>query len=242
MIFRSRRYLLIGFIVVAALAGTVAAQDEPCVGEIECYEPPSSGGAAEPEFSPEQRWSGLTDGRISPEMTEYYTILCQHGFVEVLHAVPQPTFAVDAFPVQLVSDLVDGGFFVRADSGLTIARSGDAITVSGDNGNTPGAGSKMFSLEECLLHNGGALPPPGLEEIDETEVVGEAPPPQDEEEVCDVLSSWIDFLYCLTSPGGLSVLMELSYVVCGGGTLPAIVLTPGAFALLRRRRKQRRKT
>jgi hypothetical protein len=68
----------------------------------------------------------------------------------VLRAVPPPTVLIDAIPIEDVYILADGASFSR-ESGLTVRRNGDEVTISGSNGNlAPQEGSKSFSLQACL--------------------------------------------------------------------------------------------
>jgi hypothetical protein len=66
-------------------------------------------------------------------------------------------------PIWLLEGLGENGDTVMAadfgdDPGihpLTITRNGDTLTISGDNGNlTPQSGSKSFSLNDCIVHDG----------------------------------------------------------------------------------------
>ena len=154
-----RIYLLVCLVLLAAVVPAVMAQDycevEPC----EPLPPPPPPGDGEPAPPPPPSnplpgpiWPGCCDGRMNPDPAEYYSIYCkpETQVIEVLRAVPPPTALIDAIPAAEVYNLPDGTSLSRASS-LTVARAGDTITVSGNNGNlAPQEGSKTFSLQACL--------------------------------------------------------------------------------------------
>jgi hypothetical protein len=137
-------------------------EEPPCVGDPSCYEPPpvnSSSGEATPVIKPV--WEGFSDGRLNPELAEYYSVWCVDGFVRVLRGVPT-TALVDDIPLTEVYELADGGSLIR-NSGLSIMRQTDTITLSGNNGNLASLGTKSFLLTQCVERNGGlSLPEPAV--------------------------------------------------------------------------------
>ncbi|MBN1963415.1 MAG: LysM peptidoglycan-binding domain-containing protein, partial [Anaerolineae bacterium] len=97
-------------------------------------------------------WPG--DDRLSPHPAEYYTVYCASDTVSVHLANGT---LVGRFGIVSMLELASGGSF-GAGYGLTIARSGDTITISGTNGNNaPNYGTKSFSLTDCVSRNGGLL-------------------------------------------------------------------------------------
>jgi|FLYN01.1.fsa_nt_gi hypothetical protein len=77
-----------GLVTLLCLAATVQAQD-PCYGEAECYNLPATIESQPEAASPP--WEGFSDGRLNPNMAEYYSVWCVNGEVRVLRAVPPPT-------------------------------------------------------------------------------------------------------------------------------------------------------
>lgn len=102
-------------------------------------------------------WEGYSDGRISPDPAEYYTIYCHAGTdtIYVVRVVPE-TETIKEIPLL---DAVNLGVGLERDLGdfMTMERSSeDTITIYGSNGNlAPDGGSKSFSLNECVARNGG---------------------------------------------------------------------------------------
>jgi hypothetical protein len=88
-------------------------------------------------------------------MAEYYSVWCSNDVVEVWGGKPTPQL-INTIPIVDILQLGDVGSF-DAGAGMMVSRTGDAIVISGSNGNNaPNPGSKYFSLNECLARNGGA--------------------------------------------------------------------------------------
>ncbi len=127
--------------------------DPECPPPEETYEPPSDGG------DDGESWPGYSDGRLNPDMAEFYTIYCHDNNIYVLGGSPQPQL-VDTIPINDVIALraIDLTF---SSIGLRIKRMDDLITIRGGHGNAPDHnGEKSFSLSACIDANGGAPPPP----------------------------------------------------------------------------------
>jgi hypothetical protein len=158
------RIVMLGAVLLFALVASLpaAAQDE-CVGDPECYEPPSSGGSSNAQSNnpPPPPWSGLNDGRLNPQMDEYYSVYCKNTFLEIWRGVPSGSL-LQFVPIWLLADLdANGGTATIPNYGLTpftITRNGDLIIVSGNYGNLqPAEGEKTFSLSDCIAHNDGPI-------------------------------------------------------------------------------------
>jgi hypothetical protein len=242
--------LLLGIIAIMAFVSPMMAQEEPpCVGEIECYEPsPVSGGGSQPvvDFVPEPLWDGLTDGRLNPDMAEYYSVYCPQGslVIMVLRAVPPPTALVDNIPIMNVVELGDGGSFAR-DSGLTVSRSGDDVTIAGNNGNlAPQEGQKSFRLQQCLERAESSLD--DLREETTVDVQGatindvavRAPQTQlslsDSEESSDD-SDWTDPRSGHPFWQLYNFIVEFIEQVCAVPMVAGVFILPTGLSLLRRR-------
>lgn len=218
-----------GLILFLVIIPAVTAQEEPCIGEIECYEPPPATGGAPPEvkFVPEQPWEGFSDGRLNPDMAEYYSVYCPQGslVIMVLRAVPPPTALVDNVPIENVSD---GATFTRESSGLTVARSGDAVTISGSNGNlAPQSGSKTFSFAECLERAGITLeeqPEASPNTGDNSTSSGSDSPPRNANPVATLIN----------------LIVQYGELLCPGssGLVGGVFTLPGALTWMRRRKRQ----
>ncbi len=124
-----------------------------------CYENGGSGGGTnggeEEPPPPPSNWGGYTDGRLNPDMAEYYTVYCRDDFAHVYRANPQPTVKIAELPISdMLSLNPSGGSFTHDD--IHVQRHDDQMTLSGHNGNgAPESGTKTFSLEECVARNGG---------------------------------------------------------------------------------------
>jgi hypothetical protein len=194
-------------------------------------QPCGGGGIAAPP-----PWQGFVDDRLNPAPDEYYSIWCKANQVEIWRSIPDS--ATYTVPLSRVVNLADGGS-LDAGNGMTITRSGDTITVYGSNGNlTPAAGSKSFSLSECLSRNGG--PPPAPPIIEDTE---NAPPPPPSQSVLE---------YCVqTYPQDTASFVACMFVGFGGlrsgeglfwwllqicGPVPLMVWGPAGWWAWRQRR------
>jgi hypothetical protein len=105
---------------------------------------------------------------LNPESDEYYSIQCTTNAIWVWRSVPAPSIVTFISFFQ-VAPLSDGSSFT-APGNVTLTRSGDTITLSGDNGNlAPQPGAKSVSWNECVERNGGLpeLPPIAQELSDE---------------------------------------------------------------------------
>jgi hypothetical protein len=123
--------------------------------------------------------------RVNPEPDEYYSIQCTTNGIWVWREVPVSSL-VTLIPIFQVEALSDGGSLV-APGNVSVTRSGDTITLSGDSGNlAPQAGEKSFSLNECIERNGG-LP----------ELPFELEAPTDEEATCLRLPTEQETVTCL---------------------------------------------
>jgi hypothetical protein len=102
--------------------------------------------------------------RVNPEDGEYYAIQCATNTIWVWRTTPNLMLATSVSIFQ-INALIDDDLY-DAPFNVTVTRSGDTITISGDSGNlAPEPGEKSFSWSECLDHNGGLpeLPPIGQE-------------------------------------------------------------------------------
>jgi len=151
--------VLTGLLVVFSAA---ALQDddyclefpENCQGEGGSGEGNTGGG----NNNPEPPWPGYSDGRISPDPAEYYTIYCHEGTdtIYVVRVIPENETIkeiplVDAINLDVGHEQPLGDFMVMARS------SEDTISIYGSNGNlAPAPGAKAFSLNACIESNGGA--------------------------------------------------------------------------------------
>lgn len=165
---RQTFYLII-FLLFAAAAPVFAqpaSQEMPC-GELpECYDrtptPPPPRPSEEVVPASEsghqtQPWEGVIDGRLNPEMTEYYSVWCANDFVYVLRSSPSPD-TVAELPLVDVRRLGTDLPFLSV-NGVVATRDGDTIVLAGSNGNlAPQPGTKTFSLSQCNERNGGTPP------------------------------------------------------------------------------------
>src|SRR6185503_7597126 len=69
------------------VAAAPASQDTPCTPP-DCYTPPLE---SQTQTNPQSAiilWGGYTDGRLNPDMAEYYSVWCLDGVIRVLRGVP----------------------------------------------------------------------------------------------------------------------------------------------------------
>jgi hypothetical protein len=230
------RVLRWGFVIIVCAALTVSvadaqrvSQQEPCVGELECYEnPPETGGSSG------STWSGYSDGRLNPDPAEYYSIWCNFDLIEVWGGVPNPQLLI-TIPILDIFTLEEGGV-LDLGNGMTVVRNtADTITIYGSNGNlAPAAGSKAFSLSECIARNGGV--PESSENV--------SPLPEDESEAVSVCANQ-DYFFenmeaCLYEAGfndaGV-LLIQWMFFCTSGGTLPIAGVFIAGWHWRRRRTK-----
>lgn len=243
MPFRTIRYALLGVSIGAFIAAVsnVVAQEDPCYGDPACYNQPPPG--SNPPSAPP--WDGLSDGRLNPDPAEYYSVYCpfQTDRIEVLRSVPPPTVLVDAIPLADVIALSTGGSLARA-SGLTIARTDDTITLSGANGNlAPQSGVKVFSLSQCIERNGRA---PDASSAENSATGNDGPcqgitDPQEYQECVEDQVSVQDFRE--RQEAERQTIEALISAICTGNSsfYTGIVILPGGLALLRRRRRGKKR-
>jgi hypothetical protein len=115
------------------------------------------GGTEEPPDDGEEEnppWPGYTDGRLSPDMAEYYTVYCSNDKVRVVRANPPPSVTLTEIPILTIMGLNTSGGSLNRD-GINIVRNEDEISLSGVNGNSaPLLGTKTFNLSDCIERNG----------------------------------------------------------------------------------------
>jgi LysM repeat protein len=92
-----------------------------------------------------------TDSRLDPQPMEYYAVYCQNDVLDIYHGSGD---LLNRVPLGNIVGMDSGGSW-GIGRGMTLARSGDTITVSGSNGNrAPASGSRSFSLSACIGSNG----------------------------------------------------------------------------------------
>lgn len=145
---------LFTLVVLIGLTATfeVSQAQAPCIEYGTCTPIPPTSPA----------WDGYSDDRLNPQLDEYYSVWCQEDTVRVLRGVPSTALVMD-IPLIDIVNMPDGSQKQYSDHGLTVSKTGDAITLTGSNGNTaPQPGSKTFSLSECIDRNGGVPAQPTL--------------------------------------------------------------------------------
>jgi hypothetical protein len=167
--------------VIFLFPSLMLAQEEPCVGRPECYEPPPDINPVVDNINspaPNAIWEGFTDRSLSPEFDEYYSVWCQDDVIQVLRGVPETAW-IDDISLAKVMALGDGGTF-ETNNGVHVSRVGDGITLAGTNGNlSPQYGSKSFSLAQCIERNGGEPEPTPRA------LYANLPPPPPDDDPCD---------------------------------------------------------
>lgn len=94
---------------------------------------------------------------VNPVEGEYYSIECDASVIYVWRDVPNREL-VTLIGIAQVAIMGDGGSFV-ASGDVTVTRSGDMITLSGENGNfAPQSGEKSFSIDQCRAFAAIVLP------------------------------------------------------------------------------------
>ena len=159
---------------------TVQGTNEPCEGGGGSEGGGGGGDDDEPDQPPP--WGGYSDGRLNPDPAEYYSIWCSDDLIHVYRAVPE-TDLLKQIPLVDVIALDVGGETALGDFMTLVRNTEDTITIYGSNGNlAPEAGSKAFSLSECIARNGGVpeqpppqSPPQSPPDSDDTEPTGPSP-------------------------------------------------------------------
>lgn len=114
------------------------------------------GGSGDGSDSPADFWPGFSDGRLNPDVGEYYSVWCNFDRIDVYHDVPE-TQLLKMIPLADVLGLGVGGTMDLGDFMILARQSEDTVTIYGSNGNrAPDPGEKSFSLAECIDRNGGA--------------------------------------------------------------------------------------
>ncbi len=128
--------------------------------QVACTDDSNPGGNTEPPSSgenPPSNWDGYTDGRLNPDPAEYYTIYCHTGTdtLYVVRTSPE-TETIKEVPLGNIISLEVRASLNLGDFMNLVRHTEDTVTIYGSNGNlAPAAGSKLFSLSECIEHNGG---------------------------------------------------------------------------------------
>lgn len=241
--------LVVALTLLPVFARPSAAQ---CVPP-ECIPPePTYGSPQQPNTG--GSWSGFSDGRLNPDMAEYYSVWCRSDLIEVWGGMPAPQLLA-AIPIVDVLALGEIGSF-DAGSGLTVSKTGDVVTISGANGNGTAPGSKWFSLSACLTANGRTpevpppqAPPQPIQNLPEGQV--DDPPAGADAAIGDVwlclpgTTSMADFLRCLNFFAPDDQTNDYRYIIawavatfCASGFAPfGLVAAIPAVHLWRRRRK-----
>jgi hypothetical protein len=136
---------------------------EPPPADDEIPTPPTETGSA---------WEGWTDGRITPDPAEYYTIYCANNIISVWRSVPRDE-EIKQVSISLVQILPENGILTLGDGMALVRNTEETLTIYGSNGNlAPEPGGKAFSYSDCIRANAASLPP--------TDTPASAPnPPQD---------------------------------------------------------------
>ena len=192
----------------------------------------------------------------NPEEGEYYSVQCTTNSMWIWRSLPTVMLValVPLFQVDILGD--EGSLVVAGD--VTVTRSGDTITLSGENGNfAPQPGEKSFSWNECIELNGGLpeLPPVGQELTDEQIACLNLPTePEvascletlDDDPVNSILGTCADSLYRDANPyqcGGETVWdrwIEVIFLLTNWcrfpGGIGAAIISFAAFSRWRRRK------
>ncbi|HLU10442.1 MAG TPA: hypothetical protein VK003_12305 [Oceanobacillus sp.] len=155
MLHRFRISLLLSVLIVSAALTTAAQEQPPCLGRPECY------GTQTPSPAPSSSvWEGYSDGRLNPQMDEYYSVWCANTFLEIWRGVSSGSL-LSLVPIWMLEELgSDGGTLItpnyrEGDTPINVRRDGDTIMVSGDSGNlAPQPGEKSFRLSDCTGRDG----------------------------------------------------------------------------------------
>lgn len=247
-LYLSASFILLMAVVPSALA-LPAAQDRPRCVDTECVgepPPPTLPPVIVPQSASAQHqssWGGYSDGRLNPDMAEYYSVWCKDNRIQVLRAVPSPQTSAE-IPLAAVNGLSDGGTLVGAND-VTVTRSGDSIILSGSNGNlAPQSGSKWFSLSQCNERNGGA-PPTSQSTVAPIYHPALAPQNAGQDANASDTSLCADELYfqfhkmeCGDAPdNGISLAWRLIDMACPGiGIVPTAFLSVVLFGSRRKRK------
>jgi len=145
---------------------------------------------------------------------------------------------IKTIPLGDVFNLEEGGVLDLGDAMSLVRNTSDTITIYGSNGNlAPEAGSKAFSLSECIARN-GRLPdseePPAA-------APGETPPQESDRDICLSLDNLEDVTDCLAGLelSGVELLFLWVFQFCSIG-LVGIVMLPGGWMVWRHKRRKAR--
>lgn len=234
---------MLALLVPSVLAMPAAQETPPCVGDSDCYEdPPPTIPENEPSVA-HNSWEGFSDGRLNPDMTEYYSVWCENNLVRVLRSSPSPETVVEislGFVIQM-----GDGIPLYASNNVVLTRSGDMITLSGSNGNlAPQPGNKTFSLSQCIERSGSA--PASIPEDDDSYSSSDFTSDQTCEDQMYFETHQTECASCEVSHYRrensfecmpiVEKLFEIGYGVCMNPVAP--VGSVISFAFLRRRRKR----
>lgn len=209
---------------------------EPCVGLPECYEHPEESDGQSP------LWSGYGDGRLNPQLGEYYSVWCEFDLVKVYRVVPE-TLLIKTIPISQISALGAGESLDVGDFMTVVRNAETTITIYGSNGNNaPQPGEKAFSLSECMDRNGGS-PAPAYFTAPETEetptpVPGAAQPLDCSQYTGQAARDCVYYnQYGQQAPSlydEIAVLMRFALSTCAG-----VFAIPGGVGWLRWKRRKR---
>ncbi len=241
--------LIIAALILATFVFPGVVESQECSPPGPCEPPPDN---PPPSDNNNQggEWTGYSDGRLNPDMAEYYTIYCKNDLIEVWGGVPSPQL-VNQIPIANVIALGYVGSF-NAGDGMTVSRSGDTVVISGSNGNGSSPGSKVFNLSSCISANGGAPVLQAQPVIQPTPRPTATPDPyaeakNDVQHCSDLTKSNVELVECLSYARGGNQSADYFYfiswvigTICAGGMTPfALVASVPAIGLWRRRSKLR---
>jgi hypothetical protein len=215
----------------------IPQEDGSCYFPPEEPPPPEETAVPVPDSPPsDPSWEGYSDGRLNPDMAEYYSVWCQDNFVLVMRGVPRPEIIV-LIPLADVNAMSDGSSMVVTGD-VTVSRSSHTITLSGNNGNlAPQFGSKSFSLWECNARNGGA-PPSNSVPPSAPQNSGNDPNAFDASRCLDQLFLNAHLIECGDAPdNSISWLWRRIDEICPGSGIVPLAFT--SVVLFRNRRKRK---
>jgi hypothetical protein len=242
--------LLLLIAIISPLLAQPVNQEVPCGERPECYE-------ATPTVPPDKpvnrngdqatSWEGFTDGRLNPEMAEYYSVWCRNDMIQVWRAVPNSELLAE-FSMADTSTFYNGVPNLRGNN-VIVTRMDDTIMLSGSNGNlAPEYGRKIFSLSECYVRN-GSTPPTLSPTFTPFYPPDQLSPMQQTQVALDPGSMCMDPLYVAANmvacgdaanpDSSESIFWELIDQICRGYDIVPSVFTM-VFVLRSRRKRKRR--